>query len=89
MTGPRDIPAAGQAINYETGQPLSDWQVRHLAALHMAAHPLLAAMHQADGSTEPTVPHHEHTWSSRRMSIAASLVEMAVMFAKRAALEHR
>jgi hypothetical protein len=43
-------------------------------------------MHDAEGSAAPG-EHQEHTWSSRRMSIAATHIETAMMFARKAALE--
>jgi hypothetical protein len=82
MITPRD-PAP---INYANGQPLTAHQQMHIARIAEAAELLLAYMHDAEGTTLPG-DHQEHTWSSRRMAIAATHIETAVMFARKAALE--
>jgi len=86
--GPRDAPTAswGVPVNYETGRPLTPNQTLHLARLTDAGEALRLAMHNAEGSTEPG-EHQEHTFSSRRMSIAATHLETALMYARKAALE--
>lgn len=87
MTGPRDeVPQYNVPVNAETGRPLTAHQIEHLRAIKEAAQPLLEAMHRADGSAPPG-EHQDHTWSGRRMSIAATHLETALMFARRAALE--
>ena len=84
MTGPRDpVP-----VNNATGQPLSERQQHHLEALTAAGEALYEAMHWAEGSNPPG-EHQEHTWSSRRMSIAATQIEIGLMMARKAALETR
>jgi hypothetical protein len=45
-------------------------------------------MHAAEGSNPPG-EHQEHTFQSRRMSIAATQLEIALMMARKAALETR
>jgi hypothetical protein len=85
--GPRDeIAKYNVPVNAETGKPLTDKQLLRLSAIKEAAEPLYEAMHLADGSAMPG-EHQDHTWASRRMSIAATQLEMALMFARRAALE--
>jgi hypothetical protein len=87
MTGPRDTPPEyGVLVSSETGMPLTQRQRAHLQAIREAVEPLYEAMHNAEGSTMPG-EHQEHTWSSRRMSIAATHIETALMFIRRAALE--
>ena len=87
MTGPRDAPPQfGIPVNSETGLPLTDNQLHHLAAIREAGEKLYSAMHDAEGSTNPG-EHQEHSWSGRRMAHAATLVETALMFARKAALE--
>lgn len=89
MTGPRDpAPRFAVPINYETGQELSERQVVHLAAITDAAERLYAAMHNAEGSSVPgEALGREHVFGSRRMAMAGSHLEIAVMLARRAALE--
>jgi hypothetical protein len=84
MITPRDTPRLG-GMNTETGQPLTDNQVHHLAQLKLAAGMLYDAMHAAEGSTPPG-EHQDHQFQSRRMSIAATHLETALMFARKAAL---
>jgi len=87
MINPRDpIPAPGAPINAQTGQPLSDRQAYHLDTLKEVGEGLYEAMHNAEGSTMPG-PFQEHTWSSRRMAMAASYLEISLMLARKAALE--
>ncbi|MER8619176.1 hypothetical protein NKG99_20450 [Mesorhizobium sp. M1409] len=85
--GPRDQPTRfGVPVNYETGEPLTDRQMHHLEAIKVAADVLYAAMHEAEGSGPPG-EHQDHVFQSRRMAIAATHVETALMFARKAALE--
>jgi hypothetical protein len=80
--GPRDpIPA-----NRSNQQQLSERQEHHLDALSMAGEGLFDAMHAAEG-TNPPGEHQEHEFQSRRMKIAATHIETALMFARKAALE--
>lgn len=89
MTGPRDPgPQFNVPVNAETGMPLSDRQRIHLQAIREAAEPLYEAMHNAEGSAMPG-EHQEHSFGSRRMSIAATHLETAIMYARRAALESK
>ena len=87
MIGPRDQPTRfAVPVNYETGEALSERQQAHLEALTEAAEALYDAMHFAEGSASPG-EHQEHVFGSRRMAIAATHLEAALMFARRAALE--
>lgn len=87
MISPRDTPTQfGVPVNFETGMPLTDRQKAHLQAIAEAGDDLYAAMHEAEGSSMPGKGN-QHGWSSRRMSIAATHVETALMFARKAALE--
>lgn len=80
--GPRDpIPT-----NRLTGMPLTDRQRHHLDALDIAADALHTAMHSAEGSIPPG-EHQDHVFMSRRMNIAATHLEIALMMARKAALE--
>lgn len=81
MVGPRDTP-----VNLLTGQPMSERQQYHLAALTEAGEGLYDAMHAAEGSLPPG-EHQEHEFQSRRMKIAATHLETLLMFARKAALE--
>jgi hypothetical protein len=87
MSGPRDQPSRfAVPVNYETGRELSERQVVHLAAISDAAETLYEAMHFAEGSSPPG-EHQEHVFLSRRMAMANSYLEIAVMLARKAALE--
>lgn len=88
MANPRDPapPTFGVPVNSETGMPLTDNQLHHLDAIREAGNALYEAMHFAEGSTMPG-DHQDHVFMSRRMKIAATHIETALMFARRAALE--
>jgi len=87
MSNPRDVrPQLAVAINYETGAPISERQQIHLTAIAEAGEKLLLAMHDAEGSHEPG-QHQEHVFTTRRMNIARTHIETALMYARRAALE--
>ena len=87
MTGPRDAPVPiGVPVNADTGQPLTANQLHHLAAIKEAGEFLYLAMHDAEGSQMPGVGT-EHSWSSRRMAHAGTLLETALMFARKAAVQ--
>jgi len=82
MVGPRDpVPA-----NRANLQVLSERQERNLDAISIAGEALYEAMHWAEGSNPPG-EHQEHDFQSRRMKIAATHIETALMFARKAALE--
>jgi hypothetical protein len=81
VISPRD-----PVFNRVTGGQVTERQQQRLDNLDEAAELLFDAMHHADGSQSPG-QHQEHTWSSRRMSIAATHIETALMFARKAALE--
>lgn len=78
--GPRD------PVNTLTGETLSTAQQLRLRKLTDAADGLYAAMHEAEGSSLPG-EHQDHVFMSRRMNIAATQLEIALMMARRAALE--
>lgn len=82
MTNPRDpVP-----VNNFTGQPLTERQQHHLEAIQSAGEALMEAMHWAEGSSPPG-QHQEHVFLSRRMNIANTHLEIALMMARKAALE--
>lgn len=85
--GPRDqIIGATVPVNYETGQPLTVQQQMHLQRIAEAGEKLREAMHNAEGSVMPG-EHQDHVFMSRRMNIAATHLETALMYARKAALE--
>ena len=85
--GPRDAPIVGSVpVNYETGRPLTEGQKARLIRLGEAAEALRQEMHDAEGSAMPG-EHQDHVFVSRRMSIAATHLETALMYARKAALE--
>lgn len=75
------------AFNSVTGQPLSELQGKRLDAISEAGDGLYKAMHLAEGSMMPAEHETDHHWQSRRMAHAATLIEGALMFARKAALE--
>jgi hypothetical protein len=86
---PRDTPQPlAVAVNYETGQPLTEHQQRHLQFLKEAAEVLYEAMHNADGSVMPG-EHQDHIFGGRRMVVAATYIETGLMYARRAVMEMR
>jgi hypothetical protein len=87
MIGPRDSPPQfGVPVNSDTGMPLTANQLQHLAAIKEAGELLYAVMHEAEGSSMPG-QYDEHSWSGRRMAHAATLIETALMFARKAAVQ--
>jgi hypothetical protein len=62
-------------------------QEKHVAVLREAIAMLRQVMHEAEGSQDPG-QHQEHVWSTRRMAAAATHLEIAEMFAVKAALEN-
>jgi hypothetical protein len=61
-------------------------QQMHLTRIAEAGEALYAAMHDAEGSAQAGA-HEEHVFMGRRMKIAATHIETAMMFARKAALE--
>ena len=80
--GPRDQSVRfAVPVNFETGEELTTRQQMALAKLTERGDELAEVMHEAEG----TVPGDE--FMSRRMKIAATHLETALMFARKAALE--
>lgn len=79
MTGPQE--------NRVTGGFVTEMQRQRLLSLDATASALLDVMHVAEGSMPPG-EHQEHVFQTRRMNIAATHIETALMFARKAALEH-
>jgi len=87
MITPRDMPPPfATPVNADTGLPLTQRQVAHLAAIKEAGEGLYEAMHNAEGSTMPG-EHQAHVFQNRRMIRSAEFVELALMLARKAALE--
>jgi len=61
-------------------------QQMHLTRIAEAVEAVYAAMHDAEGSAQAGA-HEEHVFMSRRMKIAATHIETALMFARKAAVE--
>lgn len=61
-------------------------QQMHLTRIAEAAEALLQAMHDAEGSAQRGA-NEEHVFMMRRMNIAATHIETAMMFARKAAVE--
>jgi hypothetical protein len=87
VTGPRDAaPRYAVPVNPETMQELTEKQQARLASIDAAVEVLYGVMHDAEGSAPPG-EHQDHTFGSRRMSVARTHIECGIMFAKKAALE--
>lgn len=81
--GPRDAVVQAVAIvDWRTGKALTNHQALALGNIQEAADALLDAMHHADG-TQPGA----ERFGSRRMSIAATQIELALEMAFRAVLQ--
>jgi hypothetical protein len=81
--GPRDAVVQAVAIvDWRTGKALTNQQALALGNLQEAAEALFDAMHHADG----TMPGDER-FGSRRMSIAATQIELGLEMAFRAVLQ--
>lgn len=61
-------------------------QQMHMVRIAEAVEALYAVMHDAEGSAQAG-PNEEHVFMGRRMKIAATHIETALMFARKAALE--
>lgn len=86
MANPRDaVQQYAIPVNPETGRPITEMQMKRLDAINQAIEPLLEAMHMADGSNHGE--HDEHVWSTRRMAIAYTHLETAVMYMRKAVLD--
>lgn len=81
--GPRDTPAYGPRINYDTGKPLTDAQSIRLERLSDTADAFRAVMHECEGSST------DDGWDFRtaRMQHAAAYLEVALMLARKVACE--
>lgn len=80
--GPRDEVKYGVPVNIDTGKPFTDAQMARIEKLNAAAESLFAVMHECEGSNPGNAE-----FSSRRMKIAYTQLELAILMAKRAAME--
>jgi hypothetical protein len=87
MVSPRD-PQQPLAVpvNVLTGKPVTAQQAQHVNAITDAVGSLLDVLHNAEGTTAPG-QHQEHQFQTRRMSIAHTLIEQAVLFALKEVLK--
>lgn len=84
MNNPRDpVAKFGLPYDYETGLLLTDGQIARIERLKEAQLGLLAVMHDCEGSAAGNP-----RFTGRRMDIASILLEMALMMAKKGALEN-
>jgi hypothetical protein len=74
----------GIPVNLETGEPYTDGQLSRVDRLKEAAKALLDVMHESEG-TDPG----NAQFSTRHMSVAATHLEAAVMFAMKGATSVR
>ena len=81
--GPRDAVQGGVPTNYETGEPLTPGQIARLERLKTAGEGFRDQMHDAEGSSTGD----GWDFNGQRMRQAAVFMEMALMLARRAALE--
>jgi hypothetical protein len=83
---PRDTPHRYPLTNTRTGALLTDQQITYLENLEAGAAALLQAMHHAEGSVDPG-EHQEHVFTTRRMNIAQTHIETALLFAREEAMK--
>ena len=85
MPGPNPrstIFTGGMPVNYMTGEPITAGQQARLDQLRDAEELLMTIMHEAEGSNTAA-----DSFNTRRMAIAATHLEIAMMMARKAALE--
>ena len=88
MTGPRDSSIRfGVPVDVVTGKELTPHLMARLDSLNQAVEALYRAMHECEGSTSPEGPNPEHRFGSRRMSIANTHIETAMLYARAAIME--
>ena len=79
--GPRDaLPALAVPVNVLTGRPVTDRQARSVNQIREAGDALLNILHEAEGTMSPG-EHQEHEFQTRRMALAHTHIEQALMFA--------
>lgn len=86
MISPKDTPHRYPLTNPRTGALLTDQQITYLDNLEAGAAALLQAMHHAEGSVDPG-EHQEHVFTTRRMTIAQTYLEMALLYAREEAMK--
>lgn len=86
MISPKDTPHRYPLTNPRTGALLTDQQITYLDNLEAGAVALLQAMHNAEGSVDPG-EHQEHVFTTRRMNIARTHIETALLFAREEAMK--
>jgi hypothetical protein len=83
---PRDTPHRYPLTNPRTGALLTDQQITYLENLEAGVAALLQAMHHAEGSVDPG-EHQEHVFTTRRMNIAKTHLDTALLFAREEAVK--
>jgi hypothetical protein len=86
MISPKDTPHRYPLTNTRTGALLTDQQITYLDNLEAGAAALLQAMHHAEGSVDPG-EHQEHVFTTRRMNIAQTYIETALLYAREEAMK--
>jgi hypothetical protein len=82
MISPKDTPAQRwPLVNPKTGQMLEDRKVKHLEMLEAGAKVLFEALHFAEGSAMAG-DNEENIFTTRRMNIAKTHIETALLFAR-------
>jgi hypothetical protein len=71
-----------QPISIETGKPVTDVQMSRIDAINDAAKELFWVLHDVEGSSRDN-----EGFQTRRMSIAATHLETAMLYARLAAME--
>jgi hypothetical protein len=85
--GPRETIVFGKLVDFSSGQEVTDHHRARLATVDEAAQALYRAMHDAEGSTSPDGPRPEHRFGSRKMAIANTHLETALMYVRAAIME--
>jgi hypothetical protein len=84
MSNPRDpVPKFGLPYDYETGLLLTEAQIGRIEKIKEMHRTVLEMLHEFEGSAAGN-----STFTSRSMAVAATNLEIAMMFAKKGALEN-
>lgn len=77
----------GKLVDFTSGKEVTDHHMARLQTIDDAAQALYRAMHDAEGSNTPDGPRPDHRFGSRKMAIANTHLETALMFIRAAIME--
>ena len=70
----------GKLVDFTSGKEVTDHHMARLATIDDAMQALYRAMHDAEGSNSPDGPRPKHRFTTRRMAIANTHIETALLF---------